>query len=371
MGQMRAALLHNVGSPLQVGELKLDEPHAGEVLVRVEAAGVCHSDQHYLAGDLRCPLPVVPGHEGAGVIEAVGPGVTRFAPGDRVCLMWRPRCGRCRYCLVGRPALCEAAGIQSSSGGLLDGTSRLSAGGTKVHHLLGVSCFAEHCVVSEHAVVPVPDGVPAEIAAIAGCAVITGVGAVLNAVGRCAGDGIVIFGAGGVGLSSVLGAVLAGANPIVVVDVVPERLEMAERLGATHTVDASREDAADALRAIRPGGMEWAIEAVGRPATLETALHVLRPGGTLVAVGLGAVGTTFDVPINLLVQREKRVVGSLYGSANPLVDLPRLFELYLADRLPLDALIGRRYPLDRINEAFADLTSGSVGRGVILPWESQ
>jgi Zn-dependent alcohol dehydrogenase len=364
---MRAALLERTGTPLVVRDVQLDQPHEGEVLVRVEAAGVCHSDQHYLAGDLRCPLPVVPGHEGAGVIEAVGPGVTRFAAGERVCLMWRPRCGQCRYCLVGRPGLCEAAGVQAASGGLLDGTTRLHADGAPVHHLLGVSCFAEYCVVSERAVVSVPPGIPSEIAAITGCAVITGVGAVLNAVGRCAGDGIVIFGAGGVGLSSLLGAVLAGANPIIVVDVVAERLGLAKRLGATHTVDASGEDVPAAIRDIRPGGVEWAIEAIGRPATLTTAIEVLCPGGTLVAIGLGAVGTTFDVPLNMLVQREKRVIGSLYGSANPLIDLPRLFELYNSGRLPLDALIGRRYPLDRINDAFADLTNGSVGRGVVVP----
>ncbi|MEV5503032.1 Zn-dependent alcohol dehydrogenase [Nonomuraea fuscirosea] len=367
---MRAALLEHVGAPLAVRDLRLDPPHAGEVLVRVEAAGVCHSDQHYLTGDLRCPLPVVPGHEGAGVIEEVGPGVTGLQAGDRVCLMWRPRCGQCPYCLAGRPALCEAAGIQASSGGLLDGTTRLRDGDTRVHHLLGVSCFAEYCVVSERAVVPVPPEVPPEIAAIAGCAVITGVGAVLNAVGECAGDAIVIFGAGGVGLSSVLGARLAGANPIIVVDVVAERLAMAARLGATHTVDASSQDVAAAVRDIRPRGAEWAIEAIGRPATLETAFDVLRPGGTLVAVGLGAVGTTFAVPLNLLVQREKRVVGSLYGSANPLIDLPRLFDLYLAGRLPLGELIGRSYPLDHVNAAFADLAGGSVGRGVLLPWGS-
>jgi S-(hydroxymethyl)glutathione dehydrogenase/alcohol dehydrogenase len=267
--------------------------------------------------------------------------------------------------------LCEAAGVQAASGGLLDGTTRLHADGTPVHHLLGVSCFAEYCVVSERAVVPVPPEVPSEIAAITGCAVITGVGAVVNAVGRCAGDGIVIFGAGGVGLSSVLGSVLAGANPIIVVDVVAERLAVARRLGATHIVDASGEDVPAAIRDIRPGGVEWAIEAIGRPATLTTAIEVLCPGGTLVAIGLGAVGTTFDVPLNVLVQREKRVVGSLYGSANPLIDLPRLFELYISGRLPLDALIGRRYPLDRINDAFADLTNGSAGRGVVLPWGSQ
>nr|WP_062332540.1 Zn-dependent alcohol dehydrogenase [Herbidospora sakaeratensis] len=364
---MRAALLERVGAPLVVRDLDLAPPGPEEVLVRIEAAGVCHSDQHYLAGDLTCPLPVVPGHEGTGVVEAVGPGVTRHRPGDRVCLMWRPRCGQCRNCLVGRPALCEAAGIMVGSGGLLDGTTRLSADGEKVHHLLGVSCFAEYAVVSERAVVPVPGGVPPEIAAIAGCAVITGVGAVLNAIGECAGDGIVIFGAGGVGLSAVLGAVLAGANPIVVVDVVAERLETAERLGATHVVDASAGDVAEALREIRPGGMEWAIEAIGRPETLETAFEVLRPGGALVAVGLGRVGQTFNVPVNLLVQREKRVIGSLYGSANPLIDLPKIFELYLAGRLPLDLLIGRRYRLDQINEAFADLTGGAVGRGVIVP----
>jgi Zn-dependent alcohol dehydrogenase len=350
-----------------VRDLSLDGPRAGEVLVRIEAAGVCHSDQHYLSGDLQCPLPVVPGHEGAGVVEAVGPGVDSVAVGDRVCLMWRPRCGQCVHCLTGHPARCQAGRVHATSGGLLDGTTRLHDGDERVHHLLGVSCFAEHAVVSERAVVPVPADVPAEIAAIAGCAVITGVGAVLNAIGSCAGEGIVIFGAGGVGLSAVMGATLAGANPIVVVDVVAERLAAARELGATHTVDASREDVAAAIEAIRPGGIEWAIEAIGRPETLETAVEVLRPGGTLVAVGLGAVGRTFSVPVNVLVQREKRIVGSLYGSANPLVDLPKLFDLYRAGRLPLDTLIGKRYSLDEINTAFADLASGGIGRGVVLP----
>jgi Zn-dependent alcohol dehydrogenase len=364
---MKAALLERTGAPLVVRDLLLDRPREREVLVKVEAAGVCHSDLHYLTGDLRSRLPVVPGHEGAGVVEAVGPGVTRVAPGQRVCLMWRPRCGQCRPCLAGRPGRCEAAGVLAAAGGLLDGTTRLHADGAPVHHLMGVSCFAEYCVVSEGAVVPVPAEVPNEIAAITGCAVITGVGAVLNAVGQCAGDGIVIFGAGGVGLSSVLGAVLAGANPIIVVDVVAARLAMAERLGATHTIDAAGADVPAAILDVRPGGIEWAIEAIGRPATLTTAIEVLCPGGTLVAVGVGAVDATFDVPLNMLVQREKRVIGSLYGSANPPIDLPRLFGLYLAGRLPLDSLVGRRYPLERINDAFADLTEGAVGRGVVVP----
>jgi Zn-dependent alcohol dehydrogenase len=368
---MKAAVLYQYGAPLSIEDVTMDPPHAGELLVRVEAAGVCHSDYHYLRGDLRCPLPVVPGHEGSGVIEAIGPGVSRHGVGDRVCFMWRPRCGRCSYCVSGRPTLCEEAGIHARLGGLLDGTNRLHLDGSDVRHLLGVSCFAQYCVVSERTVVPVPTGVPPEVAAITGCAVITGVGAVLNAVGKCAGEGLVVFGAGGVGLSSVLGAGLMGAHPIVVVDVVQERLEMAARLGATHTVDAAAVDVPDAIRAIDPKGMEWAIEAIGRPASLEQALECLRPGGTLVAVGLGAGSTAFRIPLNALVQREKRIIGSLYGSSNPLIDIPRLFALYLAGKLRLGELIGQNYPLDSINAAFDDLTTGSVGRGIVQPWAAR
>jgi Zn-dependent alcohol dehydrogenase len=364
----RAAVLTAVGEPLSVDEVVLADPGPDEVCVRIEAAGVCHSDYHYLTGDLPSRLPVVPGHEGAGVVERVGAAVTTVRPGDTVSLLWRPRCGRCEFCVTGRPVLCQAGAVHAASGGLLDGTSRLSrADGGPLHHLLGVSCFAGHAVVSERAVVPVPADVPAEVAAVTGCAVITGVGAVLNAIGACAGQGIVVFGAGGVGLSAVMGAVLSGASPIVVVDVVPERLDAALRLGATHVVDARSQPVRDAVEEIRPGGVEWVVEAIGRPDTLTTGVEVLRPGGTLVAVGLGAAGQTFPVPLNVLVQREKRVVGSLYGSSNPLVDVPRLLELYRRGRLPVDELIGRRYPLEGINEAFADLTGGSVGRGVVVP----
>ena len=256
--------------------------------------------------------------------------------------------------------------MQASTGGLLDGTSRLHLDGGPLHHLLGVSSFAEHVVVSERAVVPVPAEVPAEIAAVTGCAVITGVGTVLNVLEGCAGDAVVVLGAGGVGLSAVMGAVLAGANPIVVVDVVPERLAAARELGATHVVDARTEDAGEVVRGLRPNGADWALEAVGRPDTLAQGFELLRPGGMLVAVGLSAVGRTFEVPVNALVQQEKRIIGSLYGSSNPLVDIPRLLELYLAGRLPLDKLIGRRYPLDRIEDGFVDLLGGAVGRGVVV-----
>ena len=365
---MRAAVLHEVGAPLRVEDLTLEAPRAGEVEVRVQAAGVCHSDYHYMTGDLRCPLPVVLGHEGAGVVEAVGAGVDNVRPGDTVAMLWRPRCGRCDACLNGQPVLCRLGRVQATTGGLPDdGTTRLRLDGREVHHLMGVSCFAERVVVSAKSVVEVPAGVPAHIAAIAGCAVITGVGAVLNVVGECAGRSLLVLGAGGVGLSAVMGARLVGADPILAVDVDAAKLELAQSLGATHVIDASREDVVETVLAAVPDGVDWAIEAVGRAQTLQQSIACLRPGGTTVAVGLARVGAAFEVPINELVQRQKRVVGSLYGSSNPLVDLPRLFRLYLAGRLPLDALVGEQYALDSVNEAYEALTRGAKGRGVLVP----
>jgi Zn-dependent alcohol dehydrogenase len=345
---MRAAVLRQPGLPLEVEDVELDAPRTGELAVRVEAAGVCHSDYHYMLGDIPCRLPVVLGHEGAGVVEALGPGT-------------------CVACISGNPALCASGRVQATTGGLLDGTTRLHLGGETLHHFLGVSCLAERVVISERAVVPVPDGVPAEIAAITGCAVVTGVGAVLNVVQRAAGRPIVVFGAGGVGLSSVMGARLVGADPIVAVDIDEGRLAQARRLGATHTVNAHSSDTTEQVRAIAPGGVDWAIEAIGQAGTLRQAFASLAPGGTAIALGLARVGATFEVPINELVQGQKRIVGSLYGSANPLIDLPRIFGLYLSGRLPLDDLIGGRFELEAVNEAYATLTTGGVGRSVVVP----
>lgn len=365
---MRAAVCSTVGAGMVVEQVTLAEPGPTEVVVRIDAAGVCHSDRHYLTGDLVCPLPVVPGHEGAGVVVEAGERVSLVRPGDPVCLMWRPRCGHCRFCLGGRPGLCRSGAIHATSGGLQDGTTRLRRpDGEPVHHLMGVSCFAEYAIVSERAVVPIPGDVPPEVAAITGCAVITGVGAVLHAIGACAGESLAVFGAGGVGLSVVMGAVLAGAYPIVAVDVVAERLAAATRLGATHTIDASSDDVGAALAAIRPDGFDWAVEAIGRPETLRQAFDTLTSGGTLVTIGLARAGQELSLPINPLVQRERRVIGSLYGSANPLLDVPRLLDLYRAGRLPIDQLIGNRYPLTGVNDAFADLAGAAVGRGIVFP----
>jgi Zn-dependent alcohol dehydrogenase len=365
---MRAAVLREVGAPLSVEDVELDEPKDGEVRVRIEAAGVCHSDLHYMTGDLPAKLPLVVGHEGVGIVEAVGPRITdRVSVGDRVAMLWRPRCGECEACVAGNPVLCRFGRVLATTNGLMDGTSRLHQDGQPIHHLMGVSCFAEHVVVSETSALRVPDGVPPEIAAISACAVITGVGAVLNAVERPSGRPLAVFGAGGVGLAVVMGAALTGAHPVIVIDIDPVKLDLARRVGATHVVDAREGDVVERVLELSDGGVPWMIDAVGRPETMAQAVSCLRPAGTLVAIGLNRADATFSVPINELVQRQKRIIGSLYGSSNPRIDLPRIFALYLAGRLPLDELIGGRRPLAEVNEAYADLRQGGVGRTILVP----
>ncbi len=365
---MRAAVLRAPGAPLAIEDVHLDPPRRGELRVRIEAAGVCHTDYHYMTGDMTCPLPIVLGHEGAGVVEEVGPGSAgRVHVGERVALLWRPHCGRCAMCVRGNPAMCELGRVQATTGGLPDGTSRLSEDGATVHHFLGVSCFAEHVVVSEDAVVPVPDGVPPAIAAIAGCAVITGAGAALNAVPDPAGTALVVVGAGGVGLAAVMGARLRAAEPVIVLDVDPGKFELARRVGADVTLDARDPAVVEAVLALAPSGVPAVIDAVGRPETIERSFAMLAPTGTLAVVGLTRADARVALPVNELVQRQKRVVGALYGASNPFVDLPRIFALYLAGRLPLDELLGATRPLEDVNDTYAELARGSVGRTILVP----
>jgi Zn-dependent alcohol dehydrogenase len=374
--------LREIGAPLRLEDVEIDEPKAGEVCVRIEAAGVCHSDLHYMTGDLKAKLPLVVGHEGAGIIEAIGPGGSGGVPpgldrapgvgdgvavGDRVALLWRPRCGECEACVAGNPVLCRFGRVFATTNGLMDGTTRLHEGDERIHHLMGVSCFADRVVVSQTSVVRVPDGVPPEIAAISACAVITGVGAVLNVVQRPAGRPRAIFGTGGVGLAAVMGAALTGAHPVIAIDIDPVKLELARRFGASHVLDAREPDLVDRVLELSDGGVPWLIDAVGRPETMRQGIECLRPAGTLIAIGLSSTDATVAVPINDLVQRQKRIVGSLYGSSNPRIDLPRIFALYLAGRLPLDELLGARRPLAEVNEAYADLRAGAVGRMILLP----
>lgn len=365
---MRAAVLRSVDSPLSIEELQLDAPHPGEVRVRVEAAGVCHSDLHYLTGDLGGRLPLVPGHEGTGTVVEIGARVANVSVGDRVVFTWRPRCGECEFCASGRPHLCVLGRVQGTTGGLPDGTTRLSGdGGETVHHLMGVSCFATECVVSARSVVRIDPDVPSHQAAIVGCAVVTGVGAVVNVIRRAAGEPVLVIGAGGVGLSAVMGLRMIGAGPVIVADTVPARLERARELGADVTIDVRQESIADVLRTVAPAGVPWAIDAVGASATLEQAFSSLNVAGTVLAIGLSSADATFRVPVNALVQQERRVVGSLYGSSNPVELVPRLLELSRSGRLPLDRLIGDQYPLERVNDAFAAMRDGAVGRLILTP----
>lgn len=358
---------------MEIADVELAAPQAGEVLVRVDAAGICHSDYHFMTGDLETPLPVVLGHEGAGVVEDVGPGVTAVKPGDAVVLLWRASCGRCEHCAAGRPALCDISRVQRARGGMLDGTSRLrGAGGVELRHFLGVSCFAERCVVAEQAVLPIPADTPMEIAALLGCSVITGVGAVLNTARVTPGSRVLVIGAGGVGLSCVMGAAVAGAGQIVVSDIAPDKLELARAFGATDVIDASAADV-DVPRAVRrltEGGVDYAFEVIGRPDTVQQAVRAVRAGGTAVAVGLAAGAATAAIGINDLVLQEKTLKGSLYGSARPTIDMPMLLRLHRQGRLPIDRLLTNRFPLSGVNDAYAALTGGRSGRSVVLPQQA-
>jgi Zn-dependent alcohol dehydrogenase len=362
---MKAAVLNAVGSSIGVEQIDLEPPRATEVRVRIKAAGVCHSDYHFVTGDLSTPLPAVLGHEGAGVVEEVGEGVTSVAPGDHVLFLWRTSCGRCALCQTGRPALCTS-GLKARSNGLLDdGSSRLSRGRERIHHLMGVSCFAEEAVTSERSVLKIPATVPMEIAALLGCAVMTGVGAVVNTAAVRTGSSVLVIGAGGVGLCVVMAARLAGASTLVVADVSAAKRDAAMALGATHAVDPSSEDLVKSVRASADGGVDYAFEAVGRPDTLSQAVRALRPGGTAVAVGLGKGDARVEVGINDLVLQEKTLRGSLYGSARPAADVPMLIKLYVSGRLPLDKLLSRRYPLEQISKAYEAMLSGDVARSIV------
>jgi Zn-dependent alcohol dehydrogenase len=364
--RVKAALAREIGK-LTIEEVELDPPKADEVLVRMRAAGVCHSDLHTYRGELRAVPPLVLGHEGAGTVEAVGENVTRVQPGDRVLINWLPACETCPTCLSGRHNLCERLPGTTFRALLLDGTSRLrTLDGLTLKHYLSVATMSEYAVIHEDSAIPIPDDVPFEVAAIIGCAVATGVGAVLNTAQARAGRPAAVIGAGGVGLSAIQGCRLVGCHPIIAVDLMESKLAFARRMGATHTVNASETDAVDALRDLTGGGPEYVFDSVGSAVTISQALGSARPGGTAVIIGLHA--TRIEVPISPgeLVLRNKRLLGSFVGSIRPRVDLPMLVELYRAGRLQLDDMITKRYPLDDLPQAFHDMEAGTVARGVLV-----
>ena len=362
--ETRAAVLHATNEPLRIETLELDDPKDGEVLVRIAAAGVCYSDYHIMIGEWTMPMPIVLGHEGAGVVETIGAGVTRVEPGDHVILNFRANCGHCRNCVVGRPVLCE--GVESPRHLMFDGTVRLHRNGQDVYHMTRTACFSEHVVVPESGAVPVRSDMPLDRACLIGCSVMTGVGAVTNTARAEPGSNVVVIGCGGVGLNAVQGAVLAGADRIVAVDLLDSKLEYARQFGATDLVNAGNGDAVARVLEMTGGGVDYAFEAIGNARTIEQAYEMCRPGGTAVVVGMAAETAEFKVNALSLPRTERAIVGSWYGSARPWVDLPKLVDLYMRGKLKIDEMISRTYRLDEINTAYDALVAGEVARSVIV-----
>jgi S-(hydroxymethyl)glutathione dehydrogenase/alcohol dehydrogenase len=364
---MRAAVLTAVDQPLTVEDVALAPPGPGEVAVRLRASGVCHSDWNVVSGATPNPLPVVLGHEGAGVVEDVGEGVTAVAEGDHVVLSWLPSCGRCFFCTQGRPILCEWSTPAMLAGTMPDGTTRLSRNGAPVYHYSFLSTFAERCVVPEESCVPIRKDAPLEIAALVGCAVMTGIGAAMNRAKVEPGSSVAVFGAGGVGLSAVIGSRLAGAATVIAVDPLPFKRELALELGATDVLDPANGDTPAAVRELTAGrGADYAFDAAGARGLVRAAYDSVRPGGTVVAIGIPPADEEPRLPGPRLPREEKIVTGSLYGSCRPHVDMPLVLDLFMAGRLPLDRLVTRTYALDDVNDAFTAMRAGEVARGVIV-----
>jgi S-(hydroxymethyl)glutathione dehydrogenase/alcohol dehydrogenase len=359
-----AAVLTEPGRSLELETVQLDAPKAGEVLVRLRASGVCHTDLHVVEGHWELPMPLVLGHEGTGVVEAIGAGVRDVAVGDHVVLSWFAPCRRCAYCVTGRAWACSSSRADFCV--MDDDTTRLRRpNGDELFPFLTVGSFARHAVVPESAAIVVPRALPPEVAALIGCGVTTGIGSVLNTARVPAGSSAAVIGCGGVGLSAVMGLRLAGAHPIIAVDLSDDRLTVAEQVGATHTVNA-REDVLDAVKAIREDKVDYAFEAIGLPDTVPLAIKLIHPGGTAVLIGLPPLGVTAPVDVLNVANRGKTIIGSAYGSSVPAVDFPRIAELYLAGRLPIDRLVTDRIALEEIDAALEAMRRRERVRSVVV-----
>lgn len=373
--KIRAAVLETIGAPqpfdetrpLTIEELELDPPGDHEVLVRIRAAGLCHSDLSVIDGNRPRPVPMALGHEAAGVVKAVGAGVTDLSPGDHVVTVFVPSCGHCSPCAEGRPALCEPAAGANNAGTLVGGEHRLHrADGTPVNHHLGVSAFADHAVVSRHSLVRIDPDLPFHHAALFGCAVLTGVGAAINSADIKAGQTVAVIGLGGVGLNSVLGALVAGAGQVIAIDLDEDKLAMARSLGASAGINAADEDCVSQVKALTNGGVDCAIEMAGSEKALELAYQVTRRGGTTVTGGLAHPDRKVSIQQVSLVAEERTLKGSYVGSCVPVRDVARYVSLFRQGRLPVDKLLSDTLTLDEINEGFERLANGKAIRQVIL-----
>jgi alcohol dehydrogenase len=372
--KIKAAVLNAMGmqppyaesKPLSVESVELDAPGYGEVLVKIAAAGLCHSDLSVINGDRPRPMPMVLGHEAAGVVEELGPGVEDLKKGDHVVLIFVPSCGHCLPCAEGRPALCEPGAAANTAGTLLSGARRLHRNGSPLQHHLGCSAFAEYATVSRNSLIKIDPELPLDEAALFGCAVLTGVGAVLNTAHVTPGSTVAVVGLGGVGLSSVLGAVLAGARQVVAVDLFADKLDLAKKLGATNVFNASSPECVEQVRAATNGGVEFAFELAGSVKAMELAYKITRRGGTTVTAGLPPAAHTIPIPQVNLVAEERTIKGSYIGTCVPMRDLPRYVSLYRQGRLPVDRLMTGRLKLTEINAAFDRLREGKAVRQVIV-----
>jgi len=363
--RITAAVLYDVNKPYSVEQVELDPPRRGEVLVKVGAAGVCRSDLHFQKGEATIAMPAVLGHEGSGTVEAIGEGVTMVKPGDRVILSFVPNCGHCHSCESGQPHLCDEHA--RTTGKLFDGTSRLhTLNGQDATHMGKVACFAEYSVVPEAGCIPMPATLDFPQAALIGCSVTTGVGAAVFNARVQPGDSVAVIGCGGVGLNVIQGARLAGATTIIAVDVKDQALAFAKKLGATHTVNPRTRLAVAEVQKITSGGVDYAFEAYGSGATSKMAVDMLRKRGTAVIVGISPAGDNMTLEPVVLTRGEKSIRGCYYGSAHPRQDMPRIVDWYARGLLDIDSLVTRRYPLADINQAYEDIETDAVGRGVIV-----
>lgn len=363
---MKAAVLRAFDRPLAIEDVAIADPRDREVLVRIMATGVCASDLSTIRGKTASELPLVPGHEAAGIVERVGPGVSRVRPGDRVVLSWAPNCGHCFYCQESHPTLCDTYGGAAGSGGLWDRTSRLGPADAPLKHYSCVSSFAELAVVPETGCIRIADDVPFAVAALVGCAVTTGFGAVTNDAAVRPGDHVAVLGVGGVGINAIAAAKLAGAEVICAIDTNPAKAAVAMQNGATHFIDATAEDCRQQVRDLANGrGVDSTIECTGRPAAMTMAYDITRPAGKVVIVGIAPVGTQLSIPAIGFPGSKKRIIGSIYGGGVPERDIGRILSLYQQGRLELDRQIGKRIALQQVNDALTDLEAGVLARTII------
>jgi S-(hydroxymethyl)glutathione dehydrogenase / alcohol dehydrogenase len=359
---MKAAILRQPGAPLEIGEAQLDSPGPREVLIRTAACGLCHSDLHFIEGSYPHPLPCIPGHEAAGVVEAVGSEVRTVKPGDHVVTCLSAYCGHCEYCVTGRLSLCPGGDTRRAKGA----APRISApDGSPIAQMLNLSGFAEAMLVHEHACVAIDREMPLEKAAVIGCAVTTGAGTIFNAVRLRPGETVAVIGCGGVGLATVNAARIAGAGRIIAADPIPEKRELARKLGATDVLDPSVEGAASEIVDMTRGGVDHAVEAVGRQASAELAVKALRRGGTATILGMMPLGEKVGLGAMDLLSG-KKLQGAFMGANRFPVDIPRLVDFYLRGLLDLDTIVSETIPLERVNEGFERLKSGEAARSVIV-----